>query len=310
MIIAPSDSLGPQNGSPRTASHWRRFASRVLCLGACSVLAGCGTDDASSQEQYWTGGMGPLRGHEEILRYGIEMANAQIATTLGVQNFYPVMPAGESCSSPTNPLTQGNCATDSPTEELIAYYGVSKSAWQTDGTIMDLHFLRNHLSTTQVVSAYEGCVTSTDQILEASYNGVALWRDGWSSEGLFWLGHATHTVQDSFSPAHASRSGAGLYALTDVCTYGIELRGVCYHSKVSTGDRVWGGSLGCQWNPFNRTFNCLIPEAQQAALATAGYLVAMAEALVDSTRDPEVLGEDLFLNDATWNGGFFDCSYL
>jgi hypothetical protein len=307
MGRALCNSCRPRDPSPKTASRWKRFASRVLCLSACSLVAGCGTDDVGTQEQDWTGGLGPLRGHEEILRYGIELANARIATKLGLQNFYPVMPAGESCTTASNPLTQGNCATDFPTDQLLSYYGLSKDAYKA---MRDPHFIRNEISTTAVVSAQEACVASTAVIATASADGVALWRDGWTTEGLFLLGHATHTLQDSFSPAHATRSGSGLKILTDVCTYGIEIPGVCYHDMVSVDDRVWGSSLGCQWNPYNRTFRCLIPEAQQAAYATAGYLVAVAETLVNTALDPVVAAERFFVNSRIWNGAFLDCSYL
>jgi hypothetical protein len=77
--------------------------------------------------------------------------------------------------------------------------------------------------------------------------------------------------------------------IDDVCTYGTKLEGVCKHEDpVGEGgavdaDRIWNTS---SWFAFTRDRKYLVPEAEAAAKASAGYLFVMYQAIEALKTNP------------------------
>ncbi len=252
----------------------KRTAIIASCFFALlAVRCGGEVDDPSDigiDQDEFSDGAGMLRGHEDVLRFSIEFANTLLNSEYGIPAYYAPVPYGEACDS-SHTILHGNCVTDSPDGIMTSYYGVSSGAWQTDGTIMDLHFLRDY-ATKGVVGAKAACVKSRDRIINATHIAMDAWASGDRAGAEYWLGHATHIIQDSFSAAHTTRSGTLLRTIKDVCTYGKQVSRVCYHQTIDTRDRVWNSNLLCQLDPNNRSWSCLTTYAQSAAYATGGYL--------------------------------------
>jgi hypothetical protein len=287
----------------------------VVSLSACAVeTAGPALDEehVESQEQPWTDGYGPARGHEDLTRFGIDAANAKLASVAGTPEFFPTVADGEACPSTTNPLLKGNCLTDFPDEEMAENYDSTADDMAYEPLLQDLHFLRNYEGADGAVGAREACEGALERIQVATALGVSFWLQGDEVRAMRWFGHATHNVQDSFAPAHTQRSGSHLRVLDDVCVYRRTIPGVCTHPLISTGDRIWKDSWSCWMNPFARPFRCLKPEAQEASTATAGYLRVVGTYLAQGAQG------DLHANLQSWfetvtsegDSGYFRCSLL
>ena len=284
------------------------FLLSALMLG-CAAPADEG--GVSSTRRAFSGGPGALRGHEDLTRLAVDLANGAIEGEFGIAGLYPAIESGDDCWSTAAPMLVGNCATDSPDEVMSAFYGVSGADWQTAPGLQNLHFLRNYVGDSGVETAWEACMGARDFAARATGIAVEAWNDGRLDDALYWLGHATHILQDSFATPHAVREGTLLRHLLDVCSYRREVAGVCYHSMVElSGDRVWLDSWDCEMDPFLRSWDCLKPEAQSAVLATAGYLIAVGRVLVGSD-DLDGAIADVFAgrlrDDYT---GYFGCSTL
>jgi hypothetical protein len=248
------------------------LALAVAATGGCESYSGLDEDTVSETRQAWSQGAAVLRGHEDITRFAIEKANAAIQSETGTGGYYPTIPSGADCTSVSNWLMKGGCATDYPDSTMTTRYGVSEADWDLWPLLQDLHFLRNYVGTDGVESAREACLGALAHIVEASGWGVTALLAGDQIAGLYWIGHATHVIQDSFALPHTDRSGTLYRQLDAVCSYGRQVSGVCYHQPTDLGDRVWSNDFLCQIDPTNRSWGCLKPEAQSAALATAGYL--------------------------------------
>jgi MYXO-CTERM domain-containing protein len=301
--------LGPS--TPRVAA---------FCLGALAALAvtAPACDSAEPRQAFgvrrapFTTGYGPARGHEDILRFGVDFANDLLEEETGDYEFFPRIMPGEDCVYSTNQLVLGNGATDFPDELLAAFYGVDTDTWHTAPTLQNLHFLRNYVGTDDVETAREACVGAEQRVINATRRAGEAWRDWSESEAYYWIGHATHILQDSFASPHTLRMGTGLRTLVDVCTYDREIPGVCYHSTVALGDRIWQKTVGCQLNPDDRSWDCLTPEAQAAAFATTGYLLVVGRWLGAGT-----MGDISSLLEAWFTGaevdpysGYLSCASL
>jgi len=288
-----------------------------LCVLAVLTLAGCAAevdsaDEALDQvEQPWFSGMGPTRGHEDILRFGVEFGNELIQDELQTPHFFPPVDEGDACFTTSNVLVTGNCITDWPDDEMISYYGVSSAEFGTDFDLQDLHYMRNFHSDTEAVSGRYACYRARERIIVATQRGMEFWSQG-DEEGAFrWFGHATHNLQDSFATCHTNRTGPLYETLTDICTYKIELPGVCFHATGDMRDRIWQGNLECTVTS-DREWDCLVPEAQSAAYATAGYLLVVArhiEAGMVGDLEAELVA--FFEGDATNpHSGYYKCDAL
>jgi MYXO-CTERM domain-containing protein len=235
-------------------------------------------------QQAWVSGTSVTRGHEDITRFAAEFADQQLVSELGVANFFSRIPEGEPCVGTAISLLQGNCATDSPDDTMTSHYGVSASAWQTAPDLQVLHFLRNYVGATEVQGARQACEAALGAIVAASNLGAEAWAAGDTAGGEYWFGHALHIVQDSFAPPHTDRSGQPERQLDDVCSYGRDAAGVCLHPLVSPDDRIWLETLECTVATA-RPWDCLKPEAKNAAFASAGYLRVVGRQVHDPSND-------------------------
>jgi len=212
------------------------------------------------------------RGHEDITRFGVDLANRE----LGSRTF-PEVEAGTYGALTDNALVQGNTKTDFPNDELLRFYGATGSGWTSSPDLQDLHFLRNYPDGSPQ-SIHDTCNAVRKRIRNAAFQAVSLQHQN-REKYLFWLGHSTHIIQDSFAPPHSRRSGVLYRNIEDICTYGRRFDGICYHETVELGDAVWRTSdKGCAANPLDRSWACLRPQSQAAAYATAGFLIAVARA--------------------------------
>ena len=252
--------------------------TRLLLLVVVATL-GCGEAESEGLpgqvEQPWLSGYGPTRGHEDITRFAVEFANTLIHDELQVPTYFPPVSHGDACFTTGNPLLTGNCITDWPDGEMIAFYGVSSSDFGTHPDLQDLHYMRNFHDGDQAVSGRYGCFRARERIQTATQRGMEFWAQGDEDGGLRWFGHATHNLQDSFATCHTARTGAKHENLTDLCTYKIQVPGVCFHESADLRDRIWETSMECTIDT-DRSWDCLVSEAQSAAHATAGYLLVVA----------------------------------
>jgi hypothetical protein len=215
-----------------------------------------------------------LSGHEEITRQAIILAqNAakenqieipEIISKMAFQNLEPEQ-FGLIGANATNPLIQGNYATDFPFTnsnnlvDIPKFWDIksvrSNMDWQNHPRTQKFHFLRDHLDKPdRRGSILEGqrksCYATRDAIIKVTQEASMLFRrstnkDGWllsKSEreenvrkSLFLIGHATHMLQDSFSEAHGKRkTRSENHDLLEICYFGFDtdiLRHPRSHSK-------------------------------------------------------------------------------
>ena len=171
---------------------------------------------------------------------------------------------------------------------MLDYYQLPEGAdWQHDPKLQNIHSLRNYPDG-QLQSARDACLGVRKLISDATAHALSLYQQRDHDQGFYFIGHATHTIQDSFSKAHGRRTGDDHRSLSEVCTFGREFAGICYHGIGQLPyDRVWFNTLSCALDPGVRNFDCLTDEAKSASRATAGYLYAVflllsgRESLVD-----------------------------
>lgn len=292
-----------------------RLCAFLPLLLTLAAACGDGTDTGdgttvSARPSPWMSGAGPTRGHEDILRFGVVKGNDLIKAQLSLVNLFPYVSEGDACLTTSNELLKGNCHTDFPDDEMTSYYGVSQSEFGDHPDLQDLHALRNFVGD-QAVSGKYACAGMKARIVNSTKRGLMFWQQGDMDAAMRWIGHATHTVQDSFTPCHTARSGTRFETLTDVCTYGTEVPGVCLHAKPDLRDRIWDTSLTCTLTT-DRPWDCLVPQAQSAANATAGYLLVVGR-LIQATdwNGAEAALATWFAGDPTNpESGYFLCDAL
>jgi hypothetical protein len=207
-----------------------------------------------------------------------------------------------------NKVIQGNYATDWP-DQLLSQFNLPKwhkeplEGWQNNPNMQILHFLQNIKSDNTLVSQKESCLIAREKILKATREGVIQWIAGKKSKALFMFGHATHTIQDSFSPAHTVRGPSDRNNdVLRICYYGSAQStdpGDCYHKIVDARDGIWirtdeqENLTKLEWPneeveqipyaPFATSFisreakeSALKHEARLARLATIRYLYLVA----------------------------------
>jgi hypothetical protein len=269
-----------------------------------------------SETKFETGGL-THRGHEDITRYGVEHANAYLAATTGIDTFFPVPEKGVAGSDSGNKIIRGNFETDFPEKKFLDFYQ-SKSRlpllrwmdWHESPTLQHLHGLRNRPDGEHHQDQFATCRETTDAIATALDQALPLLRADRNSEsGRHWLGHATHIIQDTFSKAHAIRSGENLKTLIDHCTYGVKDPAICYHNESDDRDKVWeqdGGS--CEFDTNNRNWSCIKPEAQAAALASAGFLALAGKLALNPQLDARAMVQDWFRGaPSLYESGYLEC---
>jgi MYXO-CTERM domain-containing protein len=297
----------------RRRVRWVSLIALVAgATGGCESVSDLDGTDVGRTREAWSQGAAALRGHEDITRFAIEKANAALQSETGTANFFPALASGADGSNTSNWLMKGGYATDFPDSVMSTKYGVSVGDWDLWPDLQDLHFLRNWVGTDGVESAREACLSALAHVVEASGWAVYAWQLADQNAGLYWMGHATHVIQDSFALPHTDRSGTLYRKLDAVCSYGRQVSGVCFHQSPDVGDRVWNSNFLCQIDPSNRSWDCLLGEAQAAALATAGYLRVMGRYLIGgATGDLPALLQAYFTGGATDDYvDYFHCETL
>lgn len=303
----------------------KRFLS-LACMTTCVLAA----TDAGA----WTAGIlgTPVgaefgRGHEDLVKNAVLLANEMLAADYGEHGtaFFP--PVGnefwygettDSCeTSVGNALLRGNCATDAPDDMMRTYYGRTSDAdLNHDGELQRLHFTRNWVGVRGAESALSACVRGKETIIAATAHALRSYTPYPIDNFFYFVGHATHTIQDSFSNSHTRRTGDHLRTLTDVCTYDRAVSGACEHEGLESiyfDDRIWQVTT----NPFSREMSAMKPLAREAIWATAGYLHAVGrlarhlgatatEADVRAVLQPYFDDPD---SDPGYSG-YFDCTSL
>ena len=277
----------------RTMSLVPLLSVAVLGCAADSPRSG---DDVSSTKQEWSTSLNntmPIA-HEDILSFAIDMANEKLGNT-----FFSTFGKGLAChendqdSSPVK-LLQGNCHTDDPDDDpshqLKNYYNVPDVDWDHwKSFLRELHAMRNTYEDAvgrHGEPAYRSCERAKARIIAATKKAMTYWSSN-RPMADYWLGHASHIVEDSFSNAHTARSnpfnestsygGSETYVmnrgLTDLCTAGGEgLDNVCTHTLDTAADYAYSSNIFP-----SRKFDNLKTPAKNAVLANAGYLRAVAE---------------------------------
>ncbi len=247
---------------------------------------------------------GSTSGHEEITRQAMNRIDISLkAAGLDIAASYPeflgdrdVDIAGANGLTSKNLVIKGNYATDMPNGLLSLYnipkwHGQPEVDWTNNPNIQVLHFLRNVKPDNSLVSPYETCMSAREEIIKSTVEGVRLWNAGDHERGLFLIGHASHTIQDSFSSAHTVRDdSAHNNDLKNVCYYGKkrpDSADLCYHEPIDARDDIW---LSNALDIIRQIFITISPvnswkesnlksEAVLARTATMRYLFLVAIAL-------------------------------
>lgn len=241
-----------------------------------------------------------LIGHEEITREGIDIANGLLG-----KGFYPMPKFMTPGAKSKNPLVRGNFLTDFPDytfggeADLRKFHSIGKEEnWHTHPKTQSLHGLRDY---DLISNAVASCRMIQKQIKKISVHVIELLINAKYVRAFNFLGHATHILQDTFSPAHVERGTEedGINTrnmLNDICVYGKKKKkeakalGACYHSTVDHKDYIWTSV------PDRKTVDSLDPNGsnigamgqrgQDASYATGLYLKIMAQiALTISIKD-------------------------
>jgi hypothetical protein len=255
-------------------------------------------------------------GHEEISRQAINRTLARFEA-MGINTFSKIpalnadldaAPKGLFGQTSKNLLILGNFATDFPQYvsfmDLGVFWNVKHMSDFEHPDTQVLHFLRNYTDNkSNLASAYATCMDARAKIKYITEKAVSLWDAGSVDKALFLIGHASHTIQDSFSPAHTIRdlNPSGNYDVKNICYYGSvihnriqeSLKDLCFHNAPDARDAIWNMGQGQQiqdkvsWpdeasiqcdkgngypDTDDRKQACLKNEARLARLATEKYL--------------------------------------
>lgn len=257
-------------------------------------------------------------GHEEITRQAINNVFSHY-DRLGIRSLFIEQDIASDLSAQErgifggkskNMIIQGNFATDFPSHvksfSLAKFWGNGEITQSEGASSQVFHFLRNYRDRLTLEGAQQTCRDAREVILIATHAAVEAWMNNDKTKALFLIGHATHTIQDSFSTAHTRRkSSAENNDLTNICFYGTVMKGkfdlnskylnydVCYHENLSNNDSIWNAndkqqrtaqeewpeeeSIRCDKNILYpkgdaEKKSCLKHEARLARLATEKYL--------------------------------------
>jgi hypothetical protein len=266
-----------------------------LGIGAALGLLATSCQPAGEQQKskiMFTMGLEMLdftRGHEDLTRFAVDLANKRVKETQNLlEYFIPILVGDNGARSPT-PMINGVYDTDWAVSlvgnkiaraDLIEFYGVgwvkTGMEWQEHPYLQSLHFLRDRELTGQVYGFQESLEAGREKISRAYDQAVRVAFD--RNLSFYWLGHAAHIIQDSFSNAHTQRS-SDFRNITDICVFGIEnatepgdaTKKVCVHPKVASvnweegfksaaleQDRVWLKQPSeCNSDRNVRTWACL-----------------------------------------------------
>jgi hypothetical protein len=279
-----------------------KFTKLVPFIAILTAIA-CGSDvEHEHAETKFVTGAGPFRGHEDITRMAVDLANAELEMEIG-QRPFPNVLYGLNAVDTDNPLVLGNYQSDFPSGKMRDFYNAQSADWHNDGALQHIHSLRG-AENGIYRNNYYSCEAQRRTIRTASFKALEAFQAGDRNEGLYWVGHATHVIQDSFSAAHVNRKGR---QIVEFCSYGREFPGTCYHLSVDARDYVWHQGLNsCTMDPNRRDEDCLRDEAQWAVEATQGYLRIMGRLMSSpTTLDPHL--NEYFSNASIPGQGYFRC---
>ena len=250
---------------------------------------------------------GSTSGHEEITRQAMNRLESNLLRIgIDAAKLSPEFLGGRDVNilsthglNTPNMIIKGNYSTDMPSE-LIEIFNIPEfhdqplAGWTNNPNIQVLHFLRNiDPKDGSLYSQFDTCVQAKEKIIKSTLEGVKRWIADDQKSALFLFGHATHTIQDSFSHAHTLRDkDSNNSDLLKVCYYG-PMRNTspdaCYHQMIDTRDDIWFS------NPINfiNKVSILIPlektkegnlkaEAKLARTATMRYLFLVATFIHDN----------------------------
>lgn len=204
-------------------------------------------------------GTPPDVGHEEITRQALLLVgdllkksgnNVLFQDSQMTGDLNPAF-AGTIAADEIDVITRGNYATDLPRGSYLIslndYWGFPSTADWNYPMGQHLHFLRDYLDQQTLTSAYDTCMIAREKILRASIDAIKLWQSGERNQFLFLIGHATHMIQDSFSPAHTIRqSREDNNNVVDICYYpdsgappAVPETQICFHKSVDNRDFIW-----------------------------------------------------------------------
>lgn len=325
---------------------WYRVTSTVLNGGhlkyifkllICSFIAQITLGFESAPQMIFVGSN--YSGHEEITRQALNSTALRIRDSQTSSIFQlsdltfdlTAEPKGLFGYKSKNMVIHGNFATDFPKQTTV----FSLSNFWKDRDFdqfenpknQDNHFLRNYKNSVTLESAKSTCYSARAKIKIITQKALELWAAGNTSAALFLVGHAAHTIQDSFSRAHAIRDDSGNYDIRNICFFGAimqkkidmvfekdPLKKVCYHATPDSKDAIWNYKSKQAWlasrewadrsssecdsqqnypDTEEKKQSCLSHEARLAKLATEKYLF-----LVFNEMNPQSLVKtpiDLFV---------------
>lgn len=208
---------------------------------------------------------GVLSGHEEITRQAMVLVRQVtprkkfeiIAPAFGLMGDLDPKTLGTAGSRTTNLVINGNFATDWPVHSIPKYAADLKKFWNirddlslhTNPNLQIMHFLRNGRPDGGVMGAYKVCTLGREMIRAITIEGIRSWLKKDYPRAVFFFGHATHVLQDSFSSAHTLRDMSANSEIIDHCYYGGPQRKAlqkigkdkkyCYHKPIDPGDLIW-----------------------------------------------------------------------
>ena len=133
-----------------------RFISKMLAIKV--ILGGfalsCSEEDSKPHFSIGHRLVDATRGHEDLTRFAVNIANQYVAEHLGMNSYFTSVPHGENAGDSTLPIIRGSFHTDWAislsgdinSQYFLDYYGVpwltKGTEWQDQGDLQSLHFLR------------------------------------------------------------------------------------------------------------------------------------------------------------------------
>lgn len=225
-------------------------------------------------------------GHEEITRQALNEISKKIENSDAYSIFqlsdltFDLSPTAKGLMGykSKNMIIHGNFASDFPKQtnvmSLADFWQDKRFSQFENPKNQVIHFLRNYKNELTLESAKETCLKARENIKHITQEALKRWEAGNTTEALFLIGHATHTIQDSFSKAHTIREESNNYDLKNICFFGVEmekridtvwekdpLKQVCYHQAPDSRDAIWNykskqAQLTSREWPYQKTINC------------------------------------------------------
>lgn len=279
-------------------------------------------------------------GHEEITRQALNNLSKKIKETDGQNSIFNLAdlnydlhpePKGLFGYKSQNMIIHGNFASDFPEQtsvmSLSEFWQIPNFGSFENPKNQVMHFLRNHIGIATVDSAKNTCLAARQNIKHVTSEAFRFWEKGDKARALFLIGHAAHTIQDSFSTAHTIRADDSQNNnVMAICYFGTAMHDVmkagkiseavlCYHQKPDARDGVWNtdpqkyrdtlknwtkeNSTQCDKNENypeteDEKTSCINNESRLARIATEKFLF-----LVFNQINPEELvkqSTDAFIN--------------